>query len=91
MGLLNTLRGAVMFFIMVLISTLVGCITGWVVGIFFGDTILAFLACLGITGFKMWQIGAALGFIGSFFRGVKMSVNDGVSVPRKNGVSVPRK
>ncbi len=52
----------------VLLSTLVGAFVGWLVGLFFGETILGFFAGLGITGFKMWQIGAVLGFISGFFR-----------------------
>lgn len=39
-------------------------IAGW----FFGETILGILAAIGIEGFKMWQIGAFLGFVGSFLR-----------------------
>ena len=55
-------------FLAVLLGTLVGALCGWVVGLFFGDTILGILASIGITGFKMWQIGAFLGFVGGFFK-----------------------
>ncbi len=60
---------AVLFFVP-LIGTLAGAFIGWVVGLFFADTIQAFLAALGIraAGLALWQIGAALGFIGGFFR-----------------------
>ena len=36
---------------------------GWTAGLFIGDTVLALLEQLGITGFSMAQIGAFLGFI----------------------------
>ena len=66
--MINLCRLAIMMFLGWLISTLFGAFAGWVVGLFFGKTILAFFAALGITGFKMWQIGAVLGFVGGFFR-----------------------
>lgn len=50
------------------LSTLAGAFIGWVVGWLFADTILGFFAALGVTGFKMWQVGATLGFVGSFFK-----------------------
>ena len=50
-----------------LMCTFVGALTGLVIGWFFGTTILGILAQIGITGYSMWQIGAFLGFIGSFF------------------------
>ena len=51
-----------------LLGVLSGAFVGWVVGWFFADTILGFFAALGITSFKMWQVGAVLGFVGSFFK-----------------------
>lgn len=71
--LTKMLKSVISVFIMMVVSTLIGLITGWLVGLFFGDTILTFLACLGIKGLKMWQIGASLGFIGSFFRNVSLN------------------
>ena len=47
--------------------TLLGLCIGWIVGLFLGKTILEILACIGIKGFKMWQVGAILGFLASFF------------------------
>ncbi|MBQ9732578.1 MAG: hypothetical protein IJV97_05795 [Alphaproteobacteria bacterium] len=73
-AIVKLLSIAFMFFLTAILSTILGLIIGWVVGWFFGDTILSFFSCLGIDGFKMWQIGAALGFIGSFFRN-SVSVN----------------
>lgn len=59
---------AAILFLLVIAATVVGALVGWVVGWIFADTILGFFAALGITGFKMWQIGAILGFVGSFFK-----------------------
>jgi len=51
-----------------LIGVLFGALSGWVVGWFFSETILAFFAALGVKGLAMWQIGAALGFVSGFLR-----------------------
>lgn len=56
------------FFFSIIGSTLIGAFVGWIVGCFFGEIILNFFADIGIEGFTMWQLGASLGFIGSFFR-----------------------
>ena len=61
---------ALVIFWGVLAGTLMGALCGWIVGFFFSETILSFFAGLGITGLKMWQIGANLGFIGGFIRSV---------------------
>jgi len=42
-------------------------IFGWIVGLFFGETILSVLAQIGITGFSMAEIGIFFGFICCFF------------------------
>ena len=63
-----SLLAALLIVVVVLLSTLVGAFVGWLVGLFFDETILGIFACLGITGFKMWQIGAFLGFVSGFFR-----------------------
>ncbi|MBP5615430.1 MAG: hypothetical protein J6X42_02635 [Alphaproteobacteria bacterium] len=44
------------FFFGIILSTLIGALSGLIVGWFFSDTILGILASIGITGFKMWQI-----------------------------------
>jgi len=46
---------------------LMGALFGWVTGWFFGSTILGIMNDLGISGYSMWQLGAFLGFVGSFF------------------------
>lgn len=57
-------------FIAPILGTLVGGFMGWVVGMFFADEIIGFLARLGAdtVGLTMWQVGAAMGFFGSFLR-----------------------
>jgi ABC-type uncharacterized transport system permease subunit len=57
-----------MIFLAPLIGALLGAFSGWVVGWFFSETILTFMAALGIKGLAMWQIGMGLGFIGGFFK-----------------------
>lgn len=60
---------AALFFLIVF-STLMGAVAGWVVGLFFSDTILGTLQRFGINtlGLSMWQLGATLAFVGSFFK-----------------------
>lgn len=57
-------------FIAPLAGVLIGSFTGWVVGLFFTETILSFLARFGVetAGLAVWQVGAAMGFLGSFLR-----------------------
>ena len=55
-------------FLLPLVGTVLGALAGFVVGIFFGDTILGILSQLGVTGVAMWQVGAFLGFVGGYFR-----------------------
>ena len=59
---------ALTLFFASILGTLLGAFAGWVVGLFFGETILGIFAAIGISGFKLWQLGAFLGFVGSFFR-----------------------
>ena len=53
---------------MIIFGTLFGGVAGWVVGIFFGDTILGILSQIGIKGITMWQFGVFMGFVGGFIR-----------------------
>lgn len=59
----------VVFFFVILV-TLMGAVAGWVVGLFFEQTILSTLARFGVNvgGLTMWQLGATLAFVGSFFK-----------------------
>lgn len=63
------------FLLVTILSTLVGAFIGMVVGWFFGNTILAFFATIGIEGFTMTELGAILGFVGGFFRGTSVNYN----------------
>jgi len=55
-------------FISIILGTLTGAIAGWVVGLFFGDTILYILSQLHVQNVTMWQFGAFLGFVGGFMK-----------------------
>lgn len=70
---------AAALFLLCLFSTIYGAAVGWVVGLFFADTILDFLSRIGmnIENLALWQVGAALGFIGSFFRSTHRVKKDG--------------
>lgn len=63
--------------ILVPLATLFGGFTGWVVGIFFEDTIRNTLLAIGIDlgSVTMFQIGATLGFVGSFFKSTNTNTN----------------
>jgi hypothetical protein len=62
---------------MVILGTLFGAVAGWIVGLFFTDTILTTLGRFGVDtfGLTMWQLGATLGFIGGFFKSATAKVN----------------
>lgn len=53
-------------FVLVIVRSLFGALAGWIVGLIFGDTILAIFQQLGIVGMHMWQLGTFLGFVGGF-------------------------
>jgi predicted PurR-regulated permease PerM len=61
---------AAIYFFAAIMGPLFGGLAGWIVGFFFTDPILDFLRRFGVNtaGLTVWQIGAALGFIGGFFK-----------------------
>lgn len=59
---------AILLAIIPIVAVFFGAFSGWVVGIFFGGTILGLLEQVGIQDVYMWQVGAFLGFIGGFFK-----------------------
>ena len=65
-------------FVAVVLGTLFGALAGWIVGLFFDNTILGTLARFGVKteGLAMWQLGATLGFIGGFFRATVQKSSD---------------
>lgn len=63
--------GLVMFIIVIgILGTFFGGVAGWIVGLFFTDTIMQTLNRIGVDtmGMTMWQLGATLGFISGFFK-----------------------
>lgn len=56
-------------FVSIIWSTLMGAVTGAIVGLIFGPAILHVLAEMGARGFQMWELGALLGFLRPFVRG----------------------
>ena len=50
-----------------LTSTIGGAFTGWLVGLFFKRPILGILESLGLKQWKLWEVGAFLGFVSGFF------------------------
>ena len=55
-------------FLLVLLGTIWGMFVGWLVGLFFSNTLLPIFAAIGLKGFALWEIGGFLGFVGGFFR-----------------------
>ena len=64
------------FFFQGVLGVLGGGISGWVVGLFFGDTFLGIFKQIGIENVTMFQIGAFLGFVASFFKPIRKSNGD---------------
>ena len=66
---------ALVSFIRTLAGALFGGISGWIVGLVFNESVTLIMNTY-IPEFTMFQIGAALGWIGSFFRAT-LSTNQG--------------
>jgi len=64
-GILLVIGG---LFLLIVASTLMGTLAGWVVGLFFSDAILGVLAQIGVHGITMVQFGTFMGFIGGFLK-----------------------
>ena len=56
---------------MPIIGVLFGAISGYIVGLFFSESILGVLNQTGIEDVSMWQLGAFLGFVGGSFKSSK--------------------
>jgi hypothetical protein len=65
-GVMALAIGGTFFFI--IMSTFLGGLAGWTVGLIFGETILGIFAQIGIKGATMFQIGCFLGFVGGFLK-----------------------
>ncbi len=63
--------------VMVILGTFFGGVAGWIVGMFFTDTIMQTLNRFGVdtVGMTMWQLGATLGFVSGFFKSTKVQKN----------------
>lgn len=63
--------------VMVILGTFFGGVAGWIVGLFFTDTIMQTLNRIGVDtmGMTMWQLGATLGFVSGFFKSTKVQKN----------------
>jgi len=59
--------GSMLIFVVLILSTLVGGIAGAVVGWVFNDTFVVLKGWMGLTCTN-FELGAALGFVGTFFR-----------------------
>ena len=71
--------GLVMLIIvMVILGTFFGGVAGWIVGLFFTDTIMQTLNRIDVDtmGMTMWQLGATLGFVSGFFKSTEVQKND---------------
>jgi hypothetical protein len=53
-----------------ILGCLFGAFAGWTVGLVFADAVIGFLHRCGVNtdGLTMWQLGAALGFIGGYLK-----------------------
>ena len=60
-------------FLLIILGTLTGAISGFVVGLAFGNIITYTLAQFGIHGVALWQLGATLGFVGPFFKSTQVN------------------
>lgn len=71
-SVLATLGGiiyaALIVFIGAVLAPVFGALGGEIVSWFFPDTFQAVMEHLGIEDMRLWQVGAVLGFVGSFFR-----------------------
>lgn len=67
LGILGAATTAAIMFFFVIFGTLMGGITGWVVGLAF-DAPENFAAMIGMPALTSFDIGALLGFVGGYLR-----------------------
>jgi hypothetical protein len=65
--ILGAVAIAAILFVAVLLGTLIGGIVGWVVGLVFPFVIVTLNTLTGLT-LTAFEMGAVLGFVGSFFK-----------------------
>ncbi len=66
-AILAAFGATAILFLCVIIGPFFGAVGGWVVGLVFVETTQYWLAELNLSA-SMWQVGALLGFVASFFR-----------------------
>ena len=76
-GAFMALGLVMLIIVMVILGTFFGGVAGWIVGLFFTDTIMGTLNRIGVDtmGLTMWQLGATLGFVSGFFKSTKVQKN----------------
>jgi hypothetical protein len=65
--ILGAVAIAAILFVAVILGTLVGGIVGWIVGLVFPFVIVTLNTLTGLT-LTAFEMGAVLGFVGSFFK-----------------------
>jgi hypothetical protein len=65
--ILGAVAIAAILFVAVLLGTLIGGIVGWIVGLVFPFVIVTLNTMTGLT-LTAFEMGAVLGFVGSFFK-----------------------
>jgi len=65
-----TVLGAILIFFIPIVGSLIGAFVGWIVGLFFGETMMGVLSAFGVNveGLEPWHIGMFLGFVSGFFK-----------------------
>ena len=76
-GAFMTVGLVMLIIVTVIVGTFFGGVAGWIVGLFFTDTIMDTLNRIGVDtmGMTMWQLGATLGFVSGFFKSTKVQKN----------------
>ena len=71
----GTVIGAVIVLVMLfpILAAAGGYFCGWIVEMIFTETSAKMLAFAGMSDFTLAEVGAALGFVGMFFRSVTSS------------------
>lgn len=61
---------AALIFAAPILGVLFGAFSGWVVSLFFNDSLMGVLTSVvpALKDYALWQIGATLGFVGGFFK-----------------------
>jgi len=70
-AVLGLLYNLALIFLIPILTVLVGAMTGYVTHWAMPDTFTLWQTWTNMQGFEPWQIGAGLGFVGSFFRSVR--------------------